>query len=349
MHCRLFGVKAISVKLIKKKAYWFIKKFCYKLIYKGKIDLSNELLKEYGKHRSGWSYAISTLERYHHDGAVKFDSFIERKFIWGEGGEQPYLTPWIGFIHIPPYVPDWFFTKRKESNEIVFQSDLWKKSLPYCKGLFTLSQYHKNHIHKRLGVPIEALYHPTEIPDIRWSWESFEANKNKKIVQIGWWLRRLHSIFQLPTKTYKKVFLKVQHIDMHLLMKKERHFELNNQFVDYDSAETISFLPNKEYDDLISQNLVFIHLYDSSANNTIIECIARNTPLLVNPLEPVVEYLGPEYPFYFSDLKEAAEKAEDFDIVYKTYRYLLNYPFKKRLMGSYFSKSFRESNIYKKL
>ena len=58
----------------------------------------------------------------------------------------------------------------------------------------------------------------------------------------------------------------------------------------------------KEYDQLLEKNIVFIELIDASANNTILECIVRNTPIIVNKIEPVVEYLGDDYPLYFENL-----------------------------------------------
>ena len=38
---------------------------------------------------------------------------------------------------------------------------------------------------------------------------------------------------------------------------------------------------DEEYDKLLSENIIFVELYDSSANNLVIECIARNTPILI--------------------------------------------------------------------
>ncbi len=71
--------------------------------------------------------------------------------------------------------------------------------------------------------------------------------------------------------------------------------------------------------------------------------------LLVNPLPAVKEYLGEDYPFYFNSLEEAAEKAEDEDLIQKTHLYLLNHPLKACLTGEYFAKSFEESKIYRNL
>lgn len=97
------------------------------------------------------------------------------------------------------------------------------------------------------------------------------------------------------------------------------------------------------------KTLFFFDLYDASANNAIIECMARNTPILVNPLEPVVEYLGSEYPFYFNSLEEAAVKARDLDLVKRAHEYLVNYEGKQRLRGEYFKESIIRSDIYQSL
>ena len=56
----------------------------------------------------------------------------------------------------------------------------------------------------------------------------------------------------------------------------------------------------------LSSSVVLCLLYATAANNVVIECIARATPILVNPLAAVVEYLGPDYPLYACDEDEAA-------------------------------------------
>ena len=116
-----------------------------------------------------------------------------------------------------------------------------------------------------------------------------------------------------------------------------------------DSVTRVDFLSNRGYDRLLSENIVFLDLLDSSANNAIIECIARNTPILVNPIDPVMEYLGRDYPFYFNSLDEAARKAENMDLVHETHRYLANHPLKYKLTGDYFCESFVNSAIYQSL
>jgi hypothetical protein len=69
----------------------------------------------------------------------------------------------------------------------------------------------------------------------------------------------------------------------------------------FKSIDFVEFLDNSTYDTLLTQNIIFVHLVDASAVNTVIECIARNTPIIINKHPAVVELLGEDYPLYFSD------------------------------------------------
>ena len=65
------------------------------------------------------------------------------------------------------------------------------------------------------------------------------------------------------------------------------------------NMEILQHVDNKYYDDLLTKNLVFVHLVDGSAINTVIECYVRNTPIIVNRHPAVVEVLGKDYPLYY--------------------------------------------------
>ena len=45
--------------------------------------------------------------------------------------------------------------------------------------------------------------------------------------------------------------------------------------------------------------------------NTVIECIVRCTPIIINPLDSVVEYLGNEYPLYYTNMVSAVKLIHD--------------------------------------
>jgi hypothetical protein len=62
----------------------------------------------------------------------------------------------------------------------------------------------------------------------------------------------------------------------------------------------MGYLDNKEYDRLLTENIVFIYLVDASAVNTLLECVIRNTPIIVNKIPAIVEILGENYPLYIN-------------------------------------------------
>ncbi len=92
------------------------------------------------------------------------------------------------------------------------------------------------------------------------------------------------------------------------------------------SVKVIDTVDNYNYDILLGQSIIFLHLVDSAAVNTVIECIVRNTPMLINKTPGVCDLLGPEYPLYYDELKIITES--DFDNILtnrnikNTYKYL---------------------------
>jgi hypothetical protein len=105
------------------------------------------------------------------------------------------------------------------------------------------------------------------------------------------------------------------------------------------------YVAGPAYDELLAENVVFLDLYDSSANCAIVECLARATPVVVNRLEAVVEYLGEDYPLYFDTLEEAAAKAEDDELVLDAHRSLLANPLRRQLGGAAFRRALLASPI----
>lgn len=318
--------------------------------YEPKLDLADQCGLDYGRHRSGLKYGLSYLLGLHRVGGTTLDAFLERTFTWHPNGPRPHLSPWIGMVHVPPSLPEWFHPE--QSHGSMYGSELWDASREHCRGLFAFSAYHRDYLQSTLGVPVNMLFLPTVTPLVRWSWRRFEANQDRKVVQIGWWLRRLHSIFELQCPTFRKVFLDVGHASVRTILDNERSILKKQQNFDptlYDTVTSCPFLKNSEYDQLLAKNIVFLHLYDASANNAIVECMVRNTPILVNPLPAVVEYLGKDYPFYFQTLEEAAAKLQDMDLIHKTHTYLCAHSTTKKLSGGAFLRSMASSYIYKSL
>jgi tetratricopeptide (TPR) repeat protein len=349
----------------------------------GKINFGKQRIFPF--HRSGWQFAIHALSSLHNPAGVLFDGCLEDQFLFqhnraGQRSQQiqakmradgvfeylatseekgivPYQQPWVGFLHNPPSMPIWFNYQR--SPQKLFEKQIWQASLPHCLGLFALSKSYAEWLRQQTGKPVSALIHPTEIPEKQFDFQQFLANPQKKIVQIGWWLRKLHSIYRLPIPQdnplgYEKVrlgflFDSAESAFAQLMKVEARIYKINPEPNYLDNTTVIKHIPNNAYDELLSMNIGFVDLYDSCANNAIIECIARATPLLVNPLPAVKEYLGEAYPMYFNTLEEAATKALDTSLILETHEYLRTCETRQKLSADYFLHSFRQSDVYQSL
>ncbi len=313
----------------------------------GKIDMGSQWLPD--SHRSGWRYAMDALTSLHVPGGVVLEGFIEKKFAWGgDPGDlcndpRPHTRPWVGFWHNPPTVHA-SFNRAGHAPGDILAGELWRESAPHCRGLFTLSRHLKRWLEARVPVPVCSLLHPTESPRVAFSAHRYAANPHKKMVQVGWWLRRVESLYALDVSSLEKVVLNPFPVTSY------QHGA--EGWADYGKAAGVTqlaYLDNRAYDELLAENIVFLDLHDSSANNAIVECIVRQTPVLVNPLPAVIEYLGEDYPFYFTDLDQAARKATDIRMVVAAHQYLRDCPVRRQLTADRFRQAFVRSSIYRDL
>ena len=308
--------------------------------------ISLDLSKCYGfkKHRSGWGHCIDSLKPYHSKSGIFFDGFLEHNFSWHiqkylhEGFEEiPYTFPWVGVLHNPPNPPDWY--DLYNSPAAMFGRDVFLYSLRFCKAIICLSEYLASWVKENCDVPVISVKHPTQTNCKKWEPNKFIKSTSPPVLQIGYWLRRPESICSLesPYPYVKKWLPSENEYSMEML---GAYNKTNMKFFDerhkWSGVETLDWLPHEEYDEILTSGIVFLDLYDSSANNAVIECIARNTPLLVNRHPAVVEYCGEDYPLYFDNLEHASSILYDTDLIISAHEYFKNMD-KSWLSGGYFA------------
>lgn len=262
----------------------------------------------------------------------------------------PYSSSWIACLHNPPNVPLWWKKHRSNGDYAgldLFDIDLWIHSLPYLRGIICFSHYHKRWLEHRSAVPVLSLRHPGFVPGRKFSMDEFRQTQNKRIVQIGWWLRRMRSIYDLHAPGFVKT--RIHHDQAWIQEYYEEESKSIGPRISTDSVEILPFLSCHEYDLLLASSIIFLDLYDASANNTVIEAIFRNTPILVNRVGGVVDYLGSDYPLYFQNLDDAAAKIQNEELIYEAHFYLKNLSSKSNLSGGFFQRSLVESELYQGL
>lgn len=308
-----------------------------------KLDISNHT--SFSSHRSGWKYCMSSLAPSHSKSGIYFDDFLEKTFGWdlkdhyyNNENNLPYRKEWIGVIHNPPNAPDWF--DLCNSPQAIIKRDVFQESLKTCKALVSLSDYVAEFLRAMVDVPVISVKHPTEIPNKKWSMDNFLSQKRKEVVQLGYWLRIMKSIYYLKCDyRYRKIWLPGDVKNANDIFYNKEFKICNSQHYIEEhklSGVLVDNISNEEYDNLFSRCVCLVNLYDTSANNAVVECVARNTPILLNRLPATEEYLGKDYPLFFNDLDHASCLLYDLDKIYEAHIYLKNMN-KKWISGTYFA------------
>ncbi len=329
LHVKSYKSKSIDKKSIKSDKSSQIVCNNYNIDYIDQYDRT-------GVHRHGWKYVIDNLSNNlcsYQSSLIKCDLYVDRTFHWNrevmiEAGIIPYKTHWIGFIHHTLYQDDSGYNciqllKCKEFIE----------SLKVCKGLIVLSNYLKTNLLKMaemngIKLPVvHFMYHPTVLVDKskmwkygKWKWGSW----NGEVIQIGSWMRDIKAIYDLK---YKKKFALIGKE----MLPHYRSISFGDNAPAFDElseqnnpVKLIKHVNNDTYDEILSKYVVFLKLKDASAVNTILECISRNTPIVVNKLPAVEEYLGPKYPLYYTNLDDVPRLLKNKKLIVKANTYLKN-------------------------
>lgn len=265
-----------------------------------------------GFHRSGWPYVFKWLTTVSAPKGILFDDFIEQNFCYRD---KPlvYKEPWVGVFHHPPTIP--YFGNQKESLSRVFESREFKQSAKHLKLAIALSEHLAKFLRKNLSCPVLVLKHPADTNVAQWSIEKYRENRHKKLIQIGYYLRNTQLINQIPDSSFQKLKLWVRKNWVEEFDRRvKKYWDLEKSRKSYGNYKTDTFVPISQYDRLLCENIVVMEVFDASASNGVLDCIVRNTPLIINKHPAVVEYLGENYPLYFSDPRDIprlAEKAEE--------------------------------------
>lgn len=276
-------------------------------------------------HRHGWGFVLDSIKYLHSSSGVLLDDFVEKTFSWdyykffhNNENRLPYNSPWIGIIHNPPNHPKWF--DYENSIHEILKRPVFQESIKSCIGIIVLSNHLLNFLKDKINVPIFCIYHPTEFNVKKWDLNAFL--KNKKAVQVGYWLRKIDTITKITLPNYEKIWLPSDYNQG--IKKSTLESNINGEHYEdvvkkWSDVTIEKFLSNQDYDSMVSSSVIICNMYDASANNTIIESIARESPIVVNKLPAVVEYLGEDYPLY---IDSTIDEMLNIDRIVDAHKYL---------------------------
>lgn len=320
----------------------------FNITYKNQDDTSEV-------HRCGFKYIYDNLLplNQNENDPILLDLYADKTFNWTNCDTKlPYTKHFMAIVH---HTFDIEFSDNNAYNMI--HSKNFKDSLMYCKGIIVLSKYLQEQMKQELykmniHIPVFRLTHPTEINVLKFDYNKFLNNENKKLIHIGAWLRNIYFFYNLTLGkyplSYKNIFkvnikkeslqkVALKGIDMDdyfysdsfintlknisprlskkIVVSRGNCSTDNSDFLVYNkwysqfqnfinhmknSVTILDRLDNSDYDNILTENIVFINLIDASACNTLIECVVRHTPIIINKHPAVVEVLGPHYPLYYN-------------------------------------------------
>lgn len=290
-----------------------------------------------GAHRSGWDYVLQSISHLYTEAGVVLDDFVERTFLYSKEWHSytVYKEPWVGIVHHASDIPTWYL--RNLSLLGMIETPRWQESLPQLKLLIAMAPRLQQWLQLQYPeIPVALLKHPTGRPSIMWTPERFAGNPEKKLLQVGWFCRNTAAIEQIPAS--QQFWLTRAR-----LVPESRwaaHAEVCcRQYCRRPCTTVEKIEPQDEisYDMLLAKNIVFMEVIAAAANNTVVECVARNTPIVLNRHPGPMYYLGDDYPLFYDDIAEVPRLVTP-ERVLQAYEHLRRMD-KTWIRGAYFAES----------
>jgi hypothetical protein len=258
-----------------------------------------------GKHRAGWPFVMEHLRRLHDSEGILLDDFVERSFREG-AASRGWREPWLGIFHHPPNLPEWFDPEAPLQK--IFATQAFRSSMQHLRGAIALSEHLAAWLRGTLACPVLVLKHPTPAADLCFSFERW--NQARRIIQVGWYARNIRAIYQLAVPdSFRKVHLMKDRLK--LAMERTDRFSPHRRRPWIGTVEQMAVVDDRKFDELIASSVILCEYLDVSASNTVVEAIARSTPIFVNRLPALEEYLGAGYPLFFDDLDQVPSMLDE--------------------------------------
>lgn len=250
-------------------------------------------------HRSGWPHVMEAVGRHATPGGLLLDDCVEASFLF-RPQHHPHREPWVGIFHFPhDVVSPMGFDRARNSAWSLWARPDFKKSLPRLRGAVSMCSRLAAWLAPRLGVPVATIMHPTETGVTQWNPGCLAE---PKMLQVGWHLRNTRAIYHVPPANGWR-YLRIAPVDR---WQRRRDARIRRRLGSEPNGlvEDLPRLDDAEYDEALATSVVVMEVWGAAANNVVVECVARGTPLLVNRLPAVEEYLGEDYPLYFRRLRD---------------------------------------------
>lgn len=284
---------------------------------------------------NNWEFVEQNIIKLENKGI--FVSFCDGYFA---RNSSPITELWYGIIHNPidweKYTP-WGFKID------LFNTDSFIRSLKYCKILFVMAETQVLPIIKLLNskgytdIKVVSLIHPiNEFKYSKFDYNKYLLNQNKTIFSVGNWLRKQYTIFKLncADKFSKSIipFSKRTELELDYYLKYDNISLTTHEM---SSVNKLEYVNLDDYRKIFEDNLIFLDVYLTTINNTFLEAVISNTPIILNRKQEYIDLIGGEYPLFFDDINDINSYIEDDNNILNAHNYLKNID-KKKFSIEYF-------------
>lgn len=236
----------------------------------------------------GWGYISKELKRVFHDNRSPIDLYTAYEY----QVRKKVRRPFVAFFHqvVSGY---------ERSLEKVLSSRIWKHNQIFFLGGFVFSKNQQVYLEEKTSSkPIRLVLHPTPMKVKKWHLNSFLENPT--FLHVGIHCRNID--FFVGAANQRR-----QEEKYVLLAPRERDYVSYISWYPKTDIQIRKRMSNVEYNKALTSSVVFINLSHAAANNIVLECIARGTPILINNVGGVEDYLGKKYPLYYASIKNAEQ------------------------------------------
>ena len=203
---------------------------------------------------------------------------------------------WIGIIHSSLEHDEHYYVPDLKS---LCSDERYDDYMRNCLGLFTLTTHQAEYLRENLKfkIPITRLFYPFVMPTIDLTYFPFIPLVAKtNLVFIGSYARDYRYFIEIET-SLREVCLGPN------LIEKQR-LETFNQTCCHDNRKILILaerLNDLDYERMLHESIIFLSIkYEGAANTILLECIARNVPILVPSIQSCLDYVGHEYPLLYT-------------------------------------------------
>jgi Protein of unknown function (DUF707) len=245
-------------------------------------------------------------------------------------GSAMITDPWVGFVRLPlvKSLPGFLSAVHGNSSDLVLdailESDAFLQSVPRCVALFAFSMTLATAVSETLNemgikkVAVCNVHHPVAMVEPSLLFDpvtdlKLALSETASVVLLNKPYARVASLHKLQTRR-QKIWLHcgsdIGSTDVELL-KNRSIAELHLSAMHIDRNVQLKVATKGELNLMVRRNIVIVDTWATAAVPSALESLTFQTPFLIRKMPETIEYMGEDYPLFFTTLQSIQNLLDD--------------------------------------